>query len=75
MARIVNTGSTITAVVQGRAPILVNQSGRVANSLADLTDVDAANKQDGSLLIYDEGTQKFLTSTVLEKQNINGGNF
>jgi len=44
-------------------------------SITDLTDVDLTNLQDGSLLIYDTGSQKFEANINLEKQNINGGNY
>lgn len=66
----------ISVTVKPKQTVLVNQSGLIsAKKLSDLTDVDVSTKSDGSLLIYDENEQKFLASTLLEKQNINGGHF
>ena len=57
--------------------VLVNQADilNYVNTLEGLLDVNAAAKTDGSLLIYDEATEKFITSTLLEKQTVNGGHF
>jgi hypothetical protein len=44
--------------------ILINQS-----------DLSIKNLGDGSLLIYDILTQKFVASRLLEKQEIDGGEF
>lgn len=55
--------------------ILVNQSATVINKISDLIDVDTSAKTDGSLLIYDEQQEKFVASTLLEKQVVNGGHF
>lgn len=43
--------------------------------LKNLTDVDATTLDDGSLLVYDESTEQFVTQKLLDKQLINGGNF
>jgi len=43
--------------------------------LGDLLDVDTSTQVDGSILIYDEEREKYIASTLLEKQNINGGHF
>jgi hypothetical protein len=58
-----------------KSSILVNQSGFVVRTLNDLVDVDTSAKEDGSLLIYDVNQDKFVSSRLLEKQNINGGHF
>ena len=66
----------ISVMTKPKPTVLVNQSSLIASKrLSDLLDVDVSAKQDGSLLIYDENEQKFLASTLLEKQNINGGHF
>ena len=66
----------ISVMIKPKPTVLVNQSSLIASKrLSDLLDVDVSAKQDGSLLIYDENQQKFLASTLLEKQNINGGHF
>lgn len=66
----------INVIVEAKKTVLVNQSGLVArNKLSELSDVDVSNKQDGSLLIYDETQGKWVASILLEKQIINGGTF
>lgn len=73
---VASTRDRISVTVKPKQTVLVNQSSLIAaKRLSDLLDVDVSNKQDGSLLIYDENEQKFLASTLLEKQNINGGHF
>ena len=46
-----------------------------SSTLAGLTDVDAATRVDGSVLVYNESSEKFETKTVLEEQTINGGQY
>lgn len=66
----------INVVVKPKKTIMVNQSGVIAvRKLSDLLDVDTSGTADGSILIYDETQEKFLASTVLDKQKINGGHF
>ena len=57
--------------------VLVNQADVLSSgrTLSGLTDVDVSTKTDGSVLVYDEPSEKFVASTLLEKQTINGGNF
>jgi hypothetical protein len=55
--------------------ILINQSDLSIKNLGDIADVDLTNLEDGSLLIYDILTQKFVASRLLEKQEIDGGEF
>jgi hypothetical protein len=43
--------------------------------LGALVDVDTSNAVDGSVLVYDEIEEKFLATTLLEKQTVNGGHF
>lgn len=72
----VRQGQSVQAQVKQRQTVLVNQSGIIAvRRLSDLIDVDVSAKTDGSLLIYDENQEKFIASTLLEKQQINGGHF
>lgn len=71
-----STRDRINVVVGQQKKVLINQSGLVsAKRLSDLLDVDVSAQTDGSLLIYDEERKKYLASTLLEKQNINGGHF
>ena len=55
--------------------VLINQSGLIIRKLDNLSDVDIAAKEDGSLLIYDEQQEKFVASRLLDKQEIDGGHF
>jgi len=75
MKVVVNPKNNLTATVQGKNSVLVNQSGQVIRRLSDLVDVDLSGLEDGSLLIYSAATEKFVASRELEKQNINGGHF
>jgi hypothetical protein len=72
---IVASSNRINVKVNKKNSVLVNQSKLVSRTLNDLADVDASAKTDGSLLIYDEIQGKFLASTLLDKQQINGGHF
>jgi hypothetical protein len=68
--------TSINVQTTKRQTVLANQSGVIAvRKLSDLIDVDTSDKTDGSLLIYDEEQEKFLASTLLEKQTVNGGHF
>lgn len=69
------TQNKINVKVNKRNAVVVNQSKLVSRSLNDMSDVDTSAKTDGSLLIYDEDQNKFIASTLLEKQTLNGGNF
>lgn len=71
-----STRDRINFVVGQQKKVLINQSGVIAvRRLDDLIDVDTSGQTDGSLLIYDEEQQKYVASTLLEKQQINGGHF
>jgi hypothetical protein len=72
---VASNGSNISVLVNQRPRVIVNQSGLITRRLADLQDVDISAKTDGSLLIYDGEREKFVTATILEKQEINGGHF
>jgi hypothetical protein len=71
----VSNGGGVSVNIQKKPQILVNQAGLTTRSLGDLTDVNLSTKEDGSLLIYDEQTEQFIASTLLEKQTVNGGHF
>lgn len=71
-----STRDRISVVVAKKKSVLVNQSGVIAvRRLGDLLDVDTSTQVDGSILIYDEEREKYIASTLLEKQQINGGHF
>lgn len=73
--RIKSTSNNIRAKIQDTPRVLVNQLAYPPLHLDDLLDVDLSTKQDGSLLIYNVQSEKFESSILLEKQNINGGHF
>ena len=75
MKVVVNPKNNLTATVQGKNSVIVNQSGQVIRRLSDLADVDLTGLEDGSLLIYNATSKKFEASRLLENQNINGGHF
>lgn len=68
-----NKGNVV--FVKQKPRVVVNQSGLVARKLADLVDVDTSAKTEGAVLVYDESQEKFLATTLLENQKINGGFF
>lgn len=62
--------------IKERDNIFINQTQLDwVKYIGDLLDVDDTPKTDGSVLVYDLSTEKFVASTLLEKQTINGGNF
>lgn len=46
-----------------------------ATTVEDILNVDAENAADGSVLVYDMMTQKWVATTILEKQDITGGQY
>lgn len=46
-----------------------------AASIGSLPDVDTSDLKDGSLLVYTEDTQKWKSTTLLNKQAIDAGEF
>lgn len=66
-----NTGLNI----RNKRTVLVNQSGLVNRKLDSLLDVDSTGRIEGSFLVYDAASEKFLVSNTLEDQTINGGDF
>ena len=70
-----STSGKISVKVKKKPKVFVNQSGLIGRRLSGLDDVDASMKEDGSILIYDIVQEKFVTSRLLDKQEINGGHF
>ena len=68
----INDNTQVKKVVVGRPVRRVTDAG---NNLSALNDVDLTNLGDGSLLIYNDASEKFEASIDLEKQNINGGSY
>jgi len=71
----IGSANKITVKVKKKPTVFVNQSGLVTRRLSDLADVNINAKEDGSLLIYDEETEQFVASKILNKQEMNGGHF
>lgn len=65
----------INVKVRNQPRVLVNQSNLLVNRLSDLSDVDLAQKTDGSVLVYNQSNEKWRATRTLEKQILNGGNF
>jgi hypothetical protein len=72
---VASTRDRLSVVVNRKPNVIVNQSNLAVKRLGDLTDIDLSDKKDGSVLIYNENEQKFVTSTLLDKQQVNGGFF
>jgi hypothetical protein len=71
----INQNANIGVKLNKSPTVAVNQSGLISRFLDDLIDVDTSAKTDGSLLVYDAVQEKFVATTLLEKQTINGGHF
>ena len=66
----------IAVQIKKKQTVMANQSTAISlRKLSDLIDVDVSTKTDGSILIYDEVQEKFIASTLLEKQIVDGGHF
>ena len=60
-----------------RNQVALNQSNllRTIGSLNNLADVDTSDAVNGAVLVYNDTEEKFLATTLLDKQTINGGHF
>jgi hypothetical protein len=47
----------------------------VLETVSEIGDVDAVNKVDGSILVYKTTTNKWTSTTTLDAQNMEGGEF
>jgi hypothetical protein len=47
----------------------------VLETVSDIGDVDTVNKVDGSILVYKTTTNKWTSTTTLDAQNMEGGEF
>lgn len=59
------SGTTVTATPTSISP----------NTIENMLDVDLQTLTDGALLIYKNNTSKWTASTMLDKQNMEGGEF
>lgn len=55
--------------------LVVSSTSIPPNSIENMADVDFAGLTDGALLIYKNNTAKWTASTLLDKQNMEGGEF
>ena len=69
--KIVSGGNYVSKVVLG-TPI---KRVKGALNFSNLADVDLTGLSDGDLLQFDSASQKFIVSTSLGGQNLDGGNF
>jgi len=69
--KIVSGGNYVSKVVIG-TPI---KRVKGALNMSNLADVDLTGLSDGDLLQFDSASQKFIVSTSLGGQQLNGGNF
>ena len=75
--RIVNLENPINQTDAANKQYVDTQAQSLINQLElrNLSDIDSSTLDDGAVIVYDKGTDKFLTQTLLEKQFINGGHF
>jgi hypothetical protein len=55
--------------------LMISASSIPPNSIENMADVDLTGLTDGALLIYRNNTAKWAASTMLDKQNMEGGEF
>jgi hypothetical protein len=70
--------SEITATITQEDLISVSSTignPAVLETMAQVGDVDLTELNDGSVLVYDSSTSKWVSTTKLEKQLMNGGFF
>lgn len=72
--------SDINATVEYETTLTVSSVGIQGFSASDLTlaafnDVDATDLGNGSLLVYRTNTNKWTSTTTLDAQNMEGGEF
>ena len=75
MADIIATVEDPTGSGSDTGTLVVSSSSIVPNSIENMADVDLTGLTDGALLIYKNTTAKWTASTMLDKQNMEGGEF
>lgn len=79
MTETVVVSSNSTVVVDGKTPVVI-LSGQIgppgpSSSISIMSDVDLAELEDKSLLVYDAVSQKWKASKRLEDHLVNAGFF
>jgi hypothetical protein len=70
--------SDITAIIQDTSVVFASTSvgnPSTVNSVADIADVDLASLNNGAVLVYKTTTNKWTSTTTLDAQNMEGGEF
>ena len=67
----VNTQSNNEVVSVG----IQGPPGSSITTLDHITDIDLSGKTEGALLVYKANTQKWTSTTTLDAQNMEGGEF
>lgn len=67
-----NSGTQVSKITVGRPVRRVTEG---VFKIDVLGGVDTSTKENGSLLIYDATSEKWVASRDLEEQNINGGTY
>lgn len=69
---VVSQPETREVIVTG---LLGPKGDRGASTIADLEDVNTSSLTSGSVLVYDASTQKWISKTLLNQQQIDCGEF
>ena len=78
MTKTVVTSTNQTVVVSENLPktIVTGIMGPAgARSFAEMSDVDLSSLPDGSILVYNQTNQKWASTTLLNKQTVDCGQF
>ena len=69
---VVSQPETREVIVTG---LLGPKGDRGASTIAELEDINLSSLTSGSVLVYDAGTQKWVSKTLLNQQQIDCGEF
>lgn len=69
---VVSQPETREVIVTG---LLGPKGDRGASTIADLEDVNTSSLTSGSVLVYDASTQKWISKTLLNQQQVDCGEF
>ena len=72
---VVNTQGTSEVVAVGIQGPQGIQGPAIALTINNATDIDRSNLSDGSVLVYKTTTSKWTSTTVLDSQDVTGGQY
>ena len=74
---IIDNSPTVSATVvdPNLTTTLTNLSNSTLQSMSDIGNVDTTILQDGSVLVYQTLTNKWTSTRLLDKQNVEAGEF